>query len=102
MILTRLITISLLMSSFASGNHQVTRTAPTSVPDFSGTWKLDHNLSTAKWKDFDLILVISQNPPVLNVKRIIKKKHKESISDETYYTDGRGERISFLFGGRNI
>jgi hypothetical protein len=50
-----------------------------------------------------LTLIISQNEPVLNVKRILKeKKHKERTSELTYYTDGRGEKTRLLLGGEKI
>jgi len=79
---------------------QPTQIAVTQVPDFSGTWKINRNTSTySGLKDLeDLTFVITQHPPVLDVKRIIReKKHRERISELTYYTDGRGEKVSFLF-----
>jgi len=69
-------------------------------PDFSGTWKIDRKLSTYELlRDLeDLVFVISQSDESINVKRIIKeKKHKERIKELTYYADGRGEKVSFLF-----
>jgi hypothetical protein len=99
MLLNGLIAISLLV---IQGNQALT----TTVPDLSGTWRLEKNLSTIKglpdmddYKSVDeLTFVISQTPSMLVVKRIIKeRKHKERVSELTYYTDGRGEKGSFLF-----
>lgn len=93
-----LLAIFLLLSTSPLTRCQVVD-AP---PDFTGTWKIDRDQSTAKaLKDLeDLTFVISQNSPELHVKRIIKeKKHQERVRELTYFTDGRGEKISFLFGG---
>jgi len=79
---------------------QPTQIAVAQVPDFSGTWKIDRNTSTySGLKDLeDPTFVISQHPAVLEVKRVIReKKHRQRISELTYYTDGRGEKVSFLF-----
>ena len=100
--LIRLIAISLLLSSFPFAHFQVIGALPTPLPDFSGTWKVDLDLSTPKaTSDLDdLTFVISHNPPELHVKRIIKeKKHKERVSELTYLTNGRGEKVSLLSGG---
>ncbi len=100
MMLLRLLAIFLLLSSFSSTNVQVVDAAPT-APDFNGTWKIDRDLSTPKAiSDFeDLTLVVAQNLPEFHVKRIIEdKKHKERVSEQTYFTDGRGEKVSLLFG----
>jgi len=101
MILTRLLAIFLLLSASPLTRFQVAAAPPIPVPDFTGVWKIDRDHSTAKvLRDLeDLTFVISQNSPELHVKRIIKeKKHKERVRELTYFTDGRGEKISFLFG----
>jgi hypothetical protein len=105
MMLTRRVAVSLLISVFALSDFQMTCAAPAAIPDLSGTWKIDRNLSTyGRLKDLDdLIFIISQNDPVLNVKRVLKKKrHKDRMSELNYYTDGRGEKIQFLFGGEQF
>lgn len=89
MILTALIAISLQV-------FQVNQSMIATVPDFSGTWRIDRKLSTYEHlQDLDdLTFVISQNESTINVKRIIKeKKHKERVSELTYYADGRGEKV---------
>lgn len=97
--LIRLLAIFVLLSTFPLTHSQVVDALPTPLPDFSGTWKLDPAGKALKDLD-DLTLVISQNSPELHVKRILKeKKHKERVSELTYFTDGRGEKISLLFGG---
>jgi len=91
----------LLMTGLALGYSAAESGSSVSVPDFTGTWKIDRSLSTSRaLRDVDdLIFVISQNLPELRVKRVIKdKKHKERTSELIYYTDGRGEKISLLFG----
>jgi hypothetical protein len=100
MILIRLLAIFLLLSSFFSTALQRVGAVPI-APDFTGTWKIDRDLSTPKAiSDFDdLTLVVSQNNAELKVKRIIEdKKHKERVSEQAYFTDGRGEKVSLLFG----
>jgi hypothetical protein len=70
-------------------------------PNFTGTWKIDRALSDAPaLKDLDdLTYVISYTAPQMHVVRVIKeKKQAERTSELVYYTDGRGENISFLFG----
>jgi hypothetical protein len=102
MILVRLLVILPLMSPVALTNVKAVGALPALLPDFTGTWEIDRDHSTAQaLKDFDdLIFVILQNPPEFHVKRIIKeKKHRERISELTLFSDGRGEKISFLFGG---
>ena len=104
MLLNGLIAICLLVFQ---GNQALT----TPVPDLSGTWRLDRDLSTHEGlTEMDelnsvdeLTFVISQTPPTLIVKRIAKeKKHKERVSELTYYTDGRGEKVSFLFSNEKF
>jgi hypothetical protein len=92
----------LLLSTSPFTHFQAIGALPTPLPDFSGTWKMDLDLSSPKAiSDLDdLTLVISHNPLELHIKRIIKeKKHKERVSELTYLTNGRGERVSLLFGG---
>jgi hypothetical protein len=100
MILLKLISTSLLVAAFGFG-AKLDADAP---PDFTGTWKVDRNLSSHSVKDLeDLTLVVSQISVELHVKRVIKvKKHKERVSEVTYYTDGRGEAISSLFGDEKL
>lgn len=98
MILTALLAISVLAV-------QATQPAISVAPDFSGTWKIDRELTTWKYlRDLDdLTFEISQNPSQLIVKRIIvRKKHKPRISELTYHPDGRGEKVSRLFNNRKF
>ena len=102
MILVRLLAIFLLLSTFPLTDFQVNGALPMPLPDFTGTWKIDRDLSTAKAvSDLDdLTFVISQKLAELHLKRIVKEKeHKELVSEVTYFTDGRGEKVSLLFGG---
>src|SRR5438067_4312394 len=96
----RLTLVSVALSLFL-GPPQLSGATQAVVPDFSGTWKIDRTLSTAKALNYfdDLTFVISQNIPQLKVLRIVKKGRKEKSDELTYYTDGRGEKISFLAGG---
>jgi hypothetical protein len=101
MILLKLITTSLLVAAFGLA----AKVDGDALPDFTGTWKVDRNLSSPRVvRDLeDLTLVVSQISLQLHVKRVIKeKKHKERVSEVTYYTDGRGEVISFLFGNEKV
>lgn len=97
----RLALVTLMALAFVVDASKIGRSTQIAVPDFSGTWKIDRTLSTAKALNYfdDLIFVISQNLPQLKLKRIVKKGSKEKFDELTYYTDGRGEKISFLAGG---
>ena len=75
------------------------------APDFSGTWRIDRNLTTYEHlRDLeDLTFVVTQTESVVVVKRIIvEKKHKPRISELTYYPDGRGEKVSRLFNNQKF
>jgi hypothetical protein len=96
-----ILAIAILISLLAWASE--TRTAAQAQPNFTGTWKIDRALSDAPaLKDLDdLTYVISYAAPEMRVRRLIKeKKQAESTSELVYYTDGRGENISFLFGHR--
>jgi hypothetical protein len=98
MSLTALLAISVL-------TVQATQPAISVAPDFSGTWKIDRELTN--WEHLrnleDLTLEISQNPSQLLVKRIIvEQKHKPRTSELTYHPDGRGEKVSRLFSDRKF
>jgi len=89
------ILISLLCCASEAG------TATADQPNFTGTWKIERALSDAPaLRDVDkLTYVISYTAPEMRVVRFIKeKKQAERTSELVYYTDGRGEKISFLFG----
>ncbi len=98
----RSLILSLLVAIALSPFHSFSVAARVPAPDFTGTWKIDPKLSNAPaLKDLDdLTFVISYNSPELRVVRLIKEpKKKERKSEVIYYTDGRGEKTSFLFGG---
>lgn len=97
----RLLAIFLLLTGFPLAQIQLVRAQSAPHPDFTGTWKIDRDLSSPRAiADFDdLILAVTQRPAELQVNRVIgEKKHREHISDVTYFTDGRGEKTSLLFG----
>jgi len=97
----RLLPIFLLLPGFPLTQVQPVSADPAPHPDFSGTWKIDRDLSSTKAiaEIEDLILAVAQKPSELQVNRVIsEKKHKERISDVTYFTDGRGEKTSLLSG----
>jgi hypothetical protein len=98
MILIKLITTSFLVFALGAG------VGGDALPDFTGTWKVDRNLSSKSVKDLeDLTLVVSQTSFELRVKRVIKeKKHGERLSEVVYYTDGRGEVIPSLFSDEKL
>ena len=87
-----LIGLALSFSSAQSGSSK------SSAPDFSGTWKVDFSLSTARINFLDsLTFVISQKLPELRVKRMVTdKKQKERTDELIYHTDGRDGKISLL------
>jgi hypothetical protein len=94
MILAKFVAISLLMATFAVG---CTEGRAVGQPDFTGTWKLDRDLSSPVSAFDDLILIISQASVELHVKRVIKRnKRKDQVSEVTFYTDGRGEETPLL------
>jgi len=99
MILISLLAIFVMLPGFSSTD------IPVAVPDFTGTWKIDRELSSPRaMSDLDdLTLVVSQSLPELHVKRIIdEKKHKQRVSEQTYFTDGRGEKVSWLLSNEKL
>lgn len=97
----RLLAIFLLLCGFFLTNGLVVGALPPPLPDFTGTWKIDRDLSSAKTLvDLDdLTFVVSQSADELHVKRIIRdKKHKQHVNELSYFPDGRGEKVSLLLG----
>ena len=90
----RLILILWVASCVVFCSAQDKKTPVQIKPDLTGTWvrssyKSNHR---GQLESYPVTLTISHKEPELNITRKSIVKGTEKITDEVYYTDGRGEK----------
>jgi hypothetical protein len=90
----KLILILWVASCVVVGSAQDKKSSGQSRPDLTGTWvrssyKSNHR---GQLENYPVTLAISHKEPEVTITRKSVIQGKEKITDEVYYTDGRGEK----------
>jgi hypothetical protein len=84
-----------------SAGHAQTKSRKFTRPDLSGVWAVDQtkHQKNSFPEPSEMTLIISQQEPVITMRRKFNLNGKQQEQELVYYTDGRGETNVTLRGG---